>query len=88
MSMADRIREKLASLSPQTLTVTDDSSKHAGHAGATPGGETHFSVAMVAERFAGMSRVERHRLVHTLLDAELHEGVHALSLALKAPAEV
>lgn len=87
MSMASRIREKLATLSPQLLTVTDDSSKHAGHAGAQPGGETHFSVAVVSDRFAGMSRVERYRLVHALLDAELKEGVHALSLALNAPGE-
>lgn len=88
MSMADRIKDKLAALSPQALTVTDDSSKHAGHAGAKPGGETHFTVAVVSDRFVGMSRVQRYRLVHDLLDAELKEGVHALSLALKTPEEV
>ncbi len=88
MTMADRIRDKLATLAPQALTITDDSSKHAGHAGAKPGGETHFSVAVVSGRFTGMSRVERYRLVHELLDAELKEGVHALSLALKTPEEV
>jgi BolA family transcriptional regulator, general stress-responsive regulator len=87
MSMADRIREKLAILAPHTLNVTDDSGKHAGHAGARPGGETHFSVAVVSDRFAGMSRVERYRLVHALLEAELRDGVHALSLNLKAPQE-
>ena len=87
MSMADRIRDKLATLAPQMLSVTDDSGKHAGHVGAKPGGETHFSVAVVSDRFAGMSRVERYRLVHALLDAELRDGVHALSLALKTPQE-
>lgn len=87
MSMADRIRDKLATLAPQMLSVTDDSGKHAGHVGARPGGETHFSVAVVSDRFAGMSRVERYRLVHALLDAELRDGVHALSLALKTPQE-
>ncbi len=88
MSMADRIREKLASLAPHALSVTDDSGKHAGHVGAKPGGETHFSVAVVSDRFAGMSRVERYRLVHALLDGELRDGVHALSLALKTPQEL
>ena len=87
MSMADRIRDKLATLAPQMLSVTDDSGKHAGHVGAKPGGETHFSVAVVSDRFAGMCRVERYRLVHALLDAELRDGVHALSLALKTPQE-
>lgn len=87
MSMAQRITAKLAALSPQALSVTDDSAKHAGHAGARPGGETHFSVALVSARFAGMNRVQRYRLVHELLDAELKEGVHALSLSLKAPDE-
>jgi len=87
MSMADRIRDKLATLAPQMLSVTDDSGKHAGHVAAKPGGETHFSVAVVSDRFVGMSRVERYRLVHALLDAELRDGVHALSLALKTPQE-
>ena len=87
MAMEDRIRGRLAELSPQVLNVTDDSSRHAGHAGAKAGGETHFTLEITSSAFAGLSRVQRHRLVHQLLEAELNDGVHALSLVLCAPEE-
>ena len=74
-------------LAPTTLRVTDDSAQHAGHAGARPGGETHFSVLCVAETFAGQSRVARSRTVHELLAGELAGGLHALALNLRTPAE-
>ena len=72
---------------PTVLQVTDDSAKHAGHAGAQPGGETHYSLLVVSENFAGRSRVERHRLVNNALTTEFAGGLHALSLMLKAPGE-
>jgi len=86
--VAERISRKLeAAFSPQSLTVRDDSAKHAGHAGARPGGETHFEVAMTAEAFAGMSRLERQRRVNAVLKEELADRVHALALKLRAPDE-
>ena len=86
--VAERISRKLeAAFSPQSLTVRDDSAKHAGHAGARPGGETHFEVAITAEAFAGMSRLERQRRVNAVLKEELADRVHALALKLRAPDE-
>ena len=88
--MAETIREKLqAALSPSELVVEDDSHKHAGHAGARPGGQTHFSVRVVSESFVGASRVERQRRVYAAL-AELMKpnGIHALALTTLTPAEV
>lgn len=88
MTMAQRIHQKLtAAFSPVRLQITDDSHKHAGHAGARPGGETHFSVEIVAPAFAGRSRVERQRMVYAVLAAEMQERVHALALRTLAPAE-
>jgi len=85
---ADRIRATLAeALSPALLRVVDDSARHAGHAGAAPGGETHYSVLVVADAFAGKSRVARSRTVHALLAAEFAGGLHALALTLRTPAE-
>jgi len=85
---ADRIRTSLTqAFSPTRLVVVDDSARHAGHGGARPEGETHFSVTMVAAEFAGMSRVERSRQVHAALAAEFAGGLHALSLNLRTPAE-
>jgi BolA protein len=72
---------------PVVLRVVDDSARHAGHAGARPGGETHYSVVMVAEAFRGMSRVARSRAVHAALAAEFSGGMHALALTLRTPEE-
>ncbi len=89
MSVAERIRRKLTeALVPSRLVVCDDSHRHAGHAGARPEGETHFSVEIVSDAFAGLSRLERHRLVHDVLASELAGPVHALSLKMLTPSEV
>ena len=89
MLIRDRIERKLTEgLAPQHLAVIDESHRHAGHAGAQPGGETHFHVDIVATAFEGQSRVARQRTVYGLLAEELKERVHALSLTTKTPAEV
>lgn len=72
---------------PSVLHIVDDSAKHAGHAGAREGGETHYSVLIVSDRFAGLGRVARHRLVNESLAPEFGSGLHALALTLKAPGE-
>ncbi|PZU93294.1 MAG: BolA family transcriptional regulator [Chelatococcus sp.] len=86
--MAERISGKLReTFAPQRLEVVDDSHRHQGHGGWREGGETHFSVDIVSEAFAGKSRLERHRLVNHALAAELSGGVHALAIRARAPGE-
>ncbi|MBL9096018.1 MAG: BolA family transcriptional regulator [Alphaproteobacteria bacterium] len=88
MTIAETIRTKLeGAFSPERLDVRDDSSKHQGHAGWRDGGETHFHVTIVSPAFEGLSRVDRHRRVHEVLDAELKGRVHALALTLLTPDE-
>jgi BolA protein len=88
MSMAERIRAKLAAgLDPVALDIQDESAKHAGHAGARPGGETHFDVYVVAAAFQGQSRVARQRMVYRLLGDEIAAGVHALAMTTLTPDE-
>ena len=88
MTVAETIRATLeAAFAPSHLDVRDDSAQHAGHAGAREGGETHFRVAIVSTQFEGLSRIERHRKVHDVLDAELKDRVHALVLTLLTPLE-
>lgn len=85
---ADRIHAALTEgFAPLRLEVVDDSHHHAGHAGARPQGETHYSVLLVSEAFAGMNRVARSRAVHAALAAEFSNGLHALALTLRTPAE-
>ena len=77
-----RLREAFA---PLALEVVDDSARHRGHAGNTGGG--HFRVVLVSERFRGVPRVERHRLVYASLAEELQAEIHALELDARTPEE-
>jgi len=72
-------------LSPLRLQVRNDSHLHAGHAGAREG--QHFSVAITAEAFRGLSRVHRHRLVYDSIGPLLTQGIHALAIDARAPDE-
>jgi BolA protein len=92
MSVKEAMRTKLeGALKPVSLDVIDDSAKHAGHilhpGGVEPRGETHFTVKVVSEAFAGKSRIERHRMINALLADEIAGGVHALAIQAKAPGE-
>lgn len=88
MNREQRIRQAIeAGLSPRRLEIVDDSGRHAGHAGARPDGETHYAVTVVAAAFAGMSRVNRQRMVYDLLADEFRSGLHALQLTTLAPNE-
>lgn len=87
MNYKTRIETKLANLEPVRLDVIDDSEKHRGHGGYREGGETHFTVRIVSHRFAGASRLARHRMVNDLLADELRERVHALAIEARTPEE-
>jgi BolA protein len=83
-----RIRTKLLeALAPVELDIIDDSHRHAGHAGAAPGGGTHYTVKITADAFAGLNRVARQRKVYDALGAEFKDGLHALSITAHAPGE-
>ena len=48
--------------------------------------EVHFSARVVAAEFAGLSRVQQHRLVYDVFeDGELGGAIHALSLKTEIP---
>jgi BolA protein len=88
MAMRDLITAKLReAFAPMSLRVEDESDRHRGHAGHRPGGETHFRLYIVSEAFRGKSRLERHRMINTLLADELAGGVHALAIHAAAPDE-
>lgn len=72
-------------LQPSHLEVQDDSHLHAGHAGAREG--AHFTVRVTSARFAGLSRVARHRLVYDALRELMPNGIHALAVEAHAPGE-
>ncbi len=77
----------IRAFNPTRLEIEDDSSRHAGHAGAHDGGETHYTVTIISDNFTGLSRVERSRMVHDVLAQEFSTGLHALSMILRSPLE-
>lgn len=87
-AIAAKIEE---ALKPASLDVIDESAQHAGHmhhpGGVEPRGETHFRIKVVSGAFTGKSRLERHRMINALVDAELKGGVHALAIEARAPGE-
>ncbi|MDO6725613.1 BolA family protein [Cognatishimia sp. 1_MG-2023] len=81
MRVKDEIYERLsAAFTPRELDVVDDSESHRGHAGFQEGGESHFNVRIRAQDFDNMSRIARHRAVHTALGKDLVGRIHALAL--------
>lgn len=88
MKRADLIRERLTeAFQPDSLEVLDESHQHEGHAGHRPGGESHFRIHIVAASFKGKGRIERHRMIHQTLQAELAGDIHALAIHAAAPGE-
>lgn len=77
----------IAAFAPVRLAVINDSARHHGHAGDDGSGESHFTVEIEAEGFAGKSRLERQRLVNRALGDIPGQRVHALAIKARAPGE-
>lgn len=86
MTTLQEIEHCLAALEPESVALADDSASHAGHPGARSGGG-HFELTIVSPRFAGKSRVERHRMVYAALAPLMQRDIHALALRTYAPGE-
>ncbi len=85
-TLAEIERRLRAGFEPTVLIVGDDSANHAGHAGAAGGGG-HFDLRIVSARFAGLSRVARHRLVYDALSDLMRHTIHALAIDARTPDE-
>ena len=83
MPVRDAIVAKLsAKFLPDHLEVIDESSRHMGHAGSRPEGETHFRVRIASTQLNGLTRVAQHRAINETLADELKGGVHALAIEI------
>jgi BolA family transcriptional regulator, general stress-responsive regulator len=86
MTIIDHIKEKLATLQPESLEILDDSGKHIGHEGAKSGGG-HYQLLVVSAQFHGLSLPARHRMVYDALRPMMQKEIHALSIKAYAPDE-
>lgn len=88
MSIEQQMREKLmVALEPTRLDIINESELHARHRSSPGTGNSHFRLLIVSPVFTGKSRIERHRLVNSLLAEELSGPVHALAMKTFAPGE-
>jgi BolA protein len=86
--VAQEIAEILtAAFAPSRLDVVNDSAKHSGHMGDDGTGESHFTVEIESEAFAGKSRLDRQRMVNRALGDIPGQRVHALAIRASAPGE-
>jgi BolA protein len=84
--VASTLKDRLAPLAPLVFELADDSAEHVGHAGAAGGGG-HFSLLIVSEQFAGLTRLARHRAVLDRVGDLIPHPVHALAIRAYAPDE-
>ena len=87
MNVSEEIRGRLSVLAPSRLELVDESAQHAGHAGAAPGGNTHWRLAIESAAFVNKSIVARHRMVYQALGELMQQPIHALAISAKAPGE-
>ncbi|MDP3675543.1 MAG: BolA family protein [Novosphingobium sp.] len=86
--IAQEMEQLLATaFEPTVLIVTNDSARHHGHAGDDGSGESHFTVEIESAVFAGVSRLERQRMVNRALGDLPGQRVHALAIKARAPGE-
>jgi len=87
VSVADEIRRRLETLAPLRLELSDESARHAGHAGARPGGDTHWRLLIASAAFAGQPTLARHRMIYAALGELMNNPIHALAITARAPGE-
>jgi BolA protein len=81
--LEERLRR---ALEPEFLEIEDESSRHAGHAGAAAGGG-HFRVTIVSASFRGKDLIARQRAVYSAVAEGMPSIVHALALSTLTPEE-
>ena len=77
MPSAKELKERIERALPGARVAVED----------LTGGGDHFRAEIVSDRFAGLSRIEQHRLVYDVFGAEVGGPIHALSLKTSTPEE-
>ncbi|MDQ6750888.1 MAG: BolA family transcriptional regulator [Actinomycetota bacterium] len=75
MPSADELKQRIEAAIPDAEATVED----------LTGGGDHFRATVVAEAFAGRSRLEQHRMVYGIFGAEVGGPIHALSIKTETP---
>jgi stress-induced morphogen len=77
MPSAAEIKQRIEDAIPGALAEVEDYT----------GGGDHFSATVTAPAFAGLSRIQQHRLVYEVFGDEMGGPIHALALKTRAPSQ-
>ena len=83
MGLESEIRKSLEALGPTKLDVINESALHSGHAGDDGSGESHWRIVIAAPGLDDMSRIARHRAIHTALGKDIIGRIHALAIDIQ-----
>jgi BolA protein len=85
VSAINEITAKLQSaLEATEINIYDFSEQHVGHSTLGPGSNLHLKGKIKSPKFKGLGRVQKERLVYSIVQEELDKGIiHALSLVLE-----
>lgn len=75
MPSTREIKQRIEAAIPQASAEVED----------WTGGGDHFRATVVSPAFAGLSRIEQHRLVMDVFAGEIGGPIHALSLKTQTP---
>jgi len=75
MPSAEELKERIESALPGAAVAVED----------LTGGGDHFRAEVVSARFAGLSRIEQHKLVYNVFGDEVGGPIHALSIKTSTP---
>jgi len=71
----DELKQRIESAMPGAQAQVQD----------LTGGGDHFRAEVVSDRFAGLSRIEQHKLVYGVFGDEVGGAIHALSIKTSTP---
>jgi stress-induced morphogen len=75
MPSTEQLRERIEAALPGAQVNVQD----------LTGGGDHFRAEVQSDRFAGLSRIEQHKLVYDVFGAEVGGPIHALSIKTSTP---
>jgi len=77
MPSANQMKERIERALPGAEVAVED----------LTGGGDHFRAEVVYDRFAGLSRIEQHKLIYDVFGDEVGGPIHALSIKTSTPGD-
>ena len=77
MPTANDLKERIEQALPGSRVAVED----------LTGGGDHFRAEVVSDKFAGLSRIQQHKLIYDVFGDEVGGPIHALSIKTSTPGD-